>query len=166
MVDSVMDSEEVTMKIKKLDVPFAQVANQVLNDSSISWKAKGLFAYIQGKPEDWDFASERMSKDSKDGIDGTLSGLKELEKNGYLIRKKMGDGRLEMELKLPTPERENPVVDPEREKASQGKSLTGKSPSISNKESLQRKNQKKERRFHSSPLGRCRCMGSVDKVPI
>lgn len=97
-----------TMKIKKLDVPFAQVANQVLNDPNISLKAKGLFAYIQGKPDDWDFATNRMANESKDGPDSIYSGQKELIENGYLIRKKNGDGTLFMQLILPEPNRENP----------------------------------------------------------
>ncbi len=99
------------MKIKKLDVPFAQVANQVLNDPKISLKAKGLFAYIQGKPDDWDFAAERMALESTDGEKSILSGQKELIEYGYLIRRKNGDGTLSMSLQLPNPQPQKGDVD-------------------------------------------------------
>lgn len=53
--------------------------NEVLNNKNLSWKAKGLYGYIQSKPEDWDFAVNRITEDAKDGRDGTANGLKELE---------------------------------------------------------------------------------------
>lgn len=53
--------------------------NALLNQSDISLKAKGLFAYIQSKPDGWDFSSERIANDHTDGRDGIRSALKELE---------------------------------------------------------------------------------------
>ncbi len=37
-------------KLKKQDVGFAQVKNDVLGDPSLSWKAKGIYAYLYGNP--------------------------------------------------------------------------------------------------------------------
>lgn len=135
------------MKIKKIDVPFAQVANQVLNDSRLSWKAKGIFAYIQSKPEVWDFSSDRMAEDATDGRKSTLAGINELIEVGYLTRKKNADGTQDMELKLPKPE------SPKGDVALEPESLNGTVPfghgaqtaPISNKESLVIKNSQKER---------------------
>lgn len=62
--------------------------NNLLNDPKISFKAKGLFAFIQSKDDDWDFSAERISNQTLDGLDSVKSALKELEINGYLIRKK------------------------------------------------------------------------------
>lgn len=67
---------------------FGIIPNQLLNDPKISWKAKWLFGYLQSKPDDWDFAVDRITNDAKDGRDGTNNGLKELENAGYLIRSK------------------------------------------------------------------------------
>lgn len=64
------------------------VPNDLLNNSNISWKAKWLFAYLQSKPDDWEFAVERMKDDSKDWRDWTNNGLRELEELGYLERNK------------------------------------------------------------------------------
>ena len=34
------------MKLHKVDDGFAQVANEVLNSKKLTWKAKGLYAYL------------------------------------------------------------------------------------------------------------------------
>lgn len=110
----------------KMEVPFTQVANCVLNDENLSFKAKGLFAYLYSKPDNWDFSYKRIAKDSLDGEDGVLAGLKELENAGYLLRRKLQSGKVEYEVvHSKFPSRENP---------SQGKSQTGKIGTISNKE--------------------------------
>lgn len=133
------------MKIKNISVPFAQVANQVLNDSRLSWRAKGIFAYIQSKPEEWDFSSIRMALDAKDGRDSTREGIRELEEIGYLTRTKNGDGTLEMELFLVEPETEKPSKDePETDSPTDGKAVGRESRPISNKESYKERNTSKK----------------------
>jgi len=67
-------------------VPFTQVYNLLLEDPSISYKAKGLFAYIQSKPSNWEYYIKDLVNHSKDGKDSVLSGLRELERAGYLKR--------------------------------------------------------------------------------
>lgn len=52
---------------------FTTVPNSVLNDPRLSWKSKGLWAYIQSKPDGWDFSSERIAKDSADGVESVRS---------------------------------------------------------------------------------------------
>lgn len=135
------------MKIQKIDVPFTQVPNELLNDPRLSWKAKAIWSYIQSKPIDWDFATERMSTDSIDGRDATRSGIAELQKYGYIIAKKQASGRIKYYLNLPKPQTENPSLgaEPETEKPTDGKTHSGKTRPISNKDIKQRKsNTKKE----------------------
>jgi hypothetical protein len=79
--------------LTKKEVPFTLVANAVLNDENLSWKAKGVFAYLYSKPENWDFSGKRICLNSSDGLTATYSALKELEKAGYLSRKKTQTGR-------------------------------------------------------------------------
>lgn len=86
-------------KLTKQSVPFTQVANDVLNDKKLSWKAKGLFAYIFSKPHGWQFESLRIAEDSADGRDATRAGIKELEAKGYLVRVKKPSGRIEYFIK-------------------------------------------------------------------
>lgn len=75
-------------------VPYTQVANAALQDALLSAKAKGIYAQLRSKPDGWDFSAERISWENTDGRKGILSGLKELEKAGYITRKRHGDGRV------------------------------------------------------------------------
>lgn len=65
------------------------IPNDILNSEELSLKAKGIFAYIQSKPDGWKFSAEKISLQSSDGIDSVQSGLQELEKHGHLIRSKV-----------------------------------------------------------------------------
>lgn len=81
--------------IRKQRTGFTQVTNEVLNDRRLSWKAKGLYAYIYSKPDGWNFAYRRMAADSRDGDRATLAAIQELEDLGYVKRHRQGDGRIE-----------------------------------------------------------------------
>lgn len=67
---------------------YSVIPNDLVNNTDISLKAKGLFAYIQSKPDGWDFSAERIAKYLKEGLQSVSSALKELEKSGYLVRQK------------------------------------------------------------------------------
>ena len=67
---------------------FATIPNQLLFDGEISLKAKGLYGYIQAKPDGWDFSAERISRDCKEGLQSIRATLRELEDAKYLIREK------------------------------------------------------------------------------
>ena len=47
---------------------YGTIPNDLLNSTKISFKAKGLFAYIQSKPDNWEFSAERISKQVKEGL--------------------------------------------------------------------------------------------------
>lgn len=73
----------------KRDRNFSIIDNDLLDNSSLSFKARGLLAYMLSKPDDWKFyATELVKHSSKDGITAIRSALKEIEKAGYLIRQK------------------------------------------------------------------------------
>lgn len=120
---------------KKQKIPFTQVANDVLNDSRLSLKAKGLYSYLYSKPDGWDFETTRMAKDSTDGRDSIRSAVKELEEAGYLKRYKLPNGRMVYKVVFP-PMTENPsqAENPMTEKPNDGKTHSGKIRHISNKE--------------------------------
>ena len=74
-------------KIKKVyDRGFTVIDNLVLNDTSLSWKAKGLFCYLWSQADEWNFYVKEVAKHSKGGKDQVTTGLEELEKAGYLLR--------------------------------------------------------------------------------
>jgi len=76
--------------MKKLVIKnrYATIPNDLVNSTEISLKAKGLFAYIQSKPDGWEFSAERISNQLKEGLPTINSALKELESNGYLRRER------------------------------------------------------------------------------
>ena len=76
--------------MKKLIIKnrYATIPNDLVNSTEISLKAKGLFAYIQSKPDGWEFSAERISNQLKEGLPTINSALKELETNGYLKRER------------------------------------------------------------------------------
>ncbi len=85
--------------MSKQEVGFAQIKNEVLNDHRLSWGAKGLFAYLYSKPDDWDFSVERIKEASRDGKHSVIVGLRELEECGYLTRSRTKTGRMKYHLR-------------------------------------------------------------------
>lgn len=80
------------MKIKKVyQKRFTTVDNTILNDTELSWKAKGLFVYLWSQANEWDFYETEVVKHSTDGLSSLRSGLKELEQQGYLKRQRVRD---------------------------------------------------------------------------
>lgn len=74
-------------RIKKLrQKNFTIVDNTVINDTELSWKAKGVFLYLWSKSDEWQFYEVEVAKHAKDGRDSLRSALKELETKGYLKR--------------------------------------------------------------------------------
>lgn len=65
---------------------YSVVNNTGLRDERLSWKAKGILAYILTLPDDWVFYREELATHAKDGLDSLRSGMKELKEYGYLQR--------------------------------------------------------------------------------
>lgn len=68
---------------------FSIIGNDLIGNSSLSFKARGLLIYMLSKPDDWKFYTTELAKhSSKEGISAIRTALEEIEKAGYLIRKK------------------------------------------------------------------------------
>lgn len=78
------------MKIKIIN-RFGVIPNELLNDKSISLKSKGLYAYMQSKPDNWNFSVAGLHTQLKEGRDGITASLLELEKEGWMARNKFKD---------------------------------------------------------------------------
>lgn len=72
------------MKLVKSKLPFTQVPNELIADSSLSLKAKGIFCLLMSKPEGWVFIEGALISESSDGRDAFRGGIRELEENGWL----------------------------------------------------------------------------------
>lgn len=76
---------------------FTQIRNTVFRDPRLSAKAMGIFGNISTHRDGWGITPEGISTQMRDGVDAIRSGLKELEKCGYLQRIRTRDpetGRL------------------------------------------------------------------------
>lgn len=73
------------MRVHK-DANYTVMSNHHFKEKKMSLKAKGLLSLMLSLPDDWDYSINGLATLSKDGKDSVISGLKELEKFGYLKR--------------------------------------------------------------------------------
>lgn len=98
----------------KIASRYATVPNELLNDNLISLKSKGMYAFIQSKPDNWEFSAEKISRLLREGLPSVKSALQELEENGYLCRRRYQNskGFWEVEYILyENPKVENPMTE-------------------------------------------------------
>lgn len=77
------------MSIRRTITPadhFTIVPNDWLRDQSLSWKARGLLAYLMSHTTEWTTSVAALVRAGTDGKDAVLSGVRELEQAGYLVR--------------------------------------------------------------------------------
>lgn len=81
-------------KIIKVDnEPFTILNNKVIRDERLTWSARGVFAYLLSQSNDWNFYETEVAKHASNGITALRSALKELEKFGYLTRKRVRNAK-------------------------------------------------------------------------
>lgn len=59
---------------------------EVLLDANLSWRAKGIYAYVYSRPPNWEVHIKHLITQSTEGRDAVYSGISELESRGYLIK--------------------------------------------------------------------------------
>ncbi|MGC7931282.1 DnaD domain protein [Lysinibacillus sp. VIII_CA] len=64
-----------------------------LNDNRLSWKAKGIMAYMLSMPDDWVFYMDELMTHSTDGKASFRAGFNELKQCGYIERKPIREGQ-------------------------------------------------------------------------
>lgn len=82
---------------KNRENPYVMLDKFSINDSALSWKAKGLLAYLLSKPDDWIVKEHDLVAHATDGRDSVRATIRELEAAGYLARgarRRDGKGRL------------------------------------------------------------------------
>lgn len=70
---------------------YTVISNYHLRDKNLSLRTIGLLSLILSLPESWDYSQAGLAAIVKDGEDSVRSGLKELEKFGYLERERERD---------------------------------------------------------------------------
>ncbi|MEQ6353543.1 DnaD domain protein [Lysinibacillus sp. M3] len=129
-----------------------------LNDIRLSWKAKGLLAYMLSLPDDWSFSTSNLATKSKCSRESTANTIKELTKAGYIhktqVRTNHGKfGKLELFV-FETPRTEPYSKKPITVNPSPEKPITEKPPLLSNNKSLNNnvlnKNNDDDKRGHTT----------------
>lgn len=62
-----------------------------LRDKTLSMRAKGLLCFILQLPPDWKFSTRGLAANMKDGVDAVTEALRELERAGYINRRRLRD---------------------------------------------------------------------------
>lgn len=72
---------------------YTVMSNKGLTDERLSWKARGLLAYLLSKPDDWSISERQLADAGPDGRAAVQSALAELEGHHYVKREKTRDKR-------------------------------------------------------------------------
>ena len=115
---------------------YTTISNVILNDARLTWKARGIAAYLLSKPDDWRVNYEHLVSAAPDGRSAVLAAMRELEECGYISRYRFqgDDGRWRSEVVLhetpgaPSVENQHPATGekPSVEKPTAGKPTAGK----------------------------------------
>jgi hypothetical protein len=70
---------------------FTSVDRAAVNDSRLSFRARGVLVWLLDKPDDWTTNADKITAAGKEGRDATRAALHELEGCGYLTRRRWRD---------------------------------------------------------------------------
>jgi hypothetical protein len=105
------------MPIKKgrhsWDDQFTQISNHWLRDNRLSFKARGLLAYIESHTPEWNISVHWLAAQNPEGKEALRSAIAELELYGYLNREQENiEGRFgEVTWTTQEPLAENPLAE-------------------------------------------------------
>lgn len=71
------------IRIKKRENPYVQIDKAAIEDNRLSWKARGILAYLLSKPDNWSVHVFDIVNHGPDGRDAITAAMRELEKYGY-----------------------------------------------------------------------------------
>ena len=120
------------IRAERPHINYTIIKNETLRNRSLSFRARGIHAYLLSMPDNWRTSALEMSRQGQEGRDAILKALQELEDAGFVKRTKSQDARgrwhsemivfdeccltrVEMlwktrgQLKTPTPEKPNSV---------------------------------------------------------
>ena len=87
---------------------YVKIPNDLVNDSTISWKAKGLFCHMASKPDNYNFTVRSLASQFPDGKSAIFAALDELKQRGWITytRRANGHGKYKLETSI-EPESDN-----------------------------------------------------------
>jgi len=71
------------IKVKKRLDPYARIDNRALTDERLSYRARGVLAYLLSKPNNWEVFTDDVIKRGQEGRDAVRAAFRELQTCGY-----------------------------------------------------------------------------------
>lgn len=81
------------IRVVKRPSSYVMMDKTFLYDTRLTWKAKGILAYLFSKPDNWKVIVGDIVKQSTDGKYAVYNGLTELQKYGYYRRQPIRDAK-------------------------------------------------------------------------
>lgn len=84
--------KNITKMVRRTDTEkqnFTPISNGVLQNTEISFEARGLLSYMLSLPKDWIISKEQIMKSNNVGLDRFRRMWKELETAGYIKSKRL-----------------------------------------------------------------------------
>lgn len=79
-------------RLHKVDAPFTTVDNAVAEDSTLSYRARGVLVSLLAKPDGWSVRADAIARGGKEGRDAILTALRELGARGHYRIVRYRDG--------------------------------------------------------------------------
>lgn len=87
-----MKKREGSIQKDFIQQSFVTIPNSTIQDASLSWKARGILAFLLSMPYDWRTYKTSLHQFSEnDGRDGTIAGFNELINAGYVLEEEDRD---------------------------------------------------------------------------
>jgi hypothetical protein len=83
----------VIVRSKRPEAHYTVVQNEVIRDQRLSWRARGILIFLLSQPDNWKTTSAYLCSIGQEGRDSVRLAMTELEKHGYLARRKHQDER-------------------------------------------------------------------------
>lgn len=76
---------------------FTTIGNELIQNTGLSWKARGLIIYLLSMPDDWNFNLADLANRAPDGRAALRSGVEELKAQGYIkiAKERSEDGKFD-----------------------------------------------------------------------
>ncbi|MFF4606123.1 hypothetical protein ACFY12_25705 [Streptomyces sp. NPDC001339] len=86
----------MTILRRHLSTGFTVVPTAALEDARLSFRARGVLAFLISKPDAWKVRAESLASAGKEGKEAIKTALRELKDCGYyrVVTERMADGRL------------------------------------------------------------------------
>lgn len=106
-----------TLRIDRRPDPYARVPKELAQNQGLSFKAKGIAAYLCSLENGASVSAQDLIKASTDGRDSVMAGIKELRDAGYITRIRKRNARTKQiacvkYVFCDYPQPENPAVEP------------------------------------------------------